>query len=491
MDIIEIANIIKESGGRLYLVGGAVRDKILGKKVQDEDYCITGLSETEFVNLFPNAKIRGKSFAVFDMYKKEFALARKEKKVGLGHKEFEVITGKEITIEEDLARRDITINSIAEDVLTKEIIDPFDGRKDIENKTIRATSKAFSEDPLRVYRVARFAANLEFSVDKNTLKLMNTLKKELLNLSKERVFVELKKALQTDKPSIFFNVLRDANVLDVHFLELYDLIGALQPVKYHPEGDAYNHTMLTLDNSAKQTKSLEIRFAALVHDLGKGLTPKEMYPHHYAHDKTGPLPVRELCKRIGVPNTWRKCGVTAAKEHMIAGIFFKMTPAKQVSLIERVEKSVLGIQGLQVVVNADRIRSEEQEKPKQFAPIAKKCIKEINGDYIMEKYGIKDGLEIKSKLHEERVMWMKRNLEEKKTDVASENGSITLFVLIALLFFVIALMNVFFLTSSRVNSNLRDTKELKEIYEKSDEEIETIYNNYIEEKNEEEREKDI
>ena len=149
--------------------------------------------------------------------------------MGFGHKEFEIETGKEITIEEDLARRDITINAIAKDVLTGEVIDPFGGRNDIENKIIRKTTSHFKEDPLRVYRVARIAAQLEFMVDEETIKEMETLKPELLSLSKERVFVEFRKALESNKPSIFFEVLRKANVLEVHFKEIQDLIGALQP----------------------------------------------------------------------------------------------------------------------------------------------------------------------------------------------------------------------------------------------------------------------
>ncbi len=413
MEIEEIANQIKKHNGRLYLVGGAVRDKLLGKEKTDEDYCVVGLSKEEFEGLFPNAKIRGKSFAVYDLEKKEFALARREKKTGKGHKEFGIETGKEISIEEDLARRDITINAMAKDVLTGKIIDPFDGKEDLKHKIIRATTKAFREDPLRVYRVARLAAKLEFTVEENTITLMKSLKKELLTLPKERVFIELKKALQADKPSIFFETLKQAGVLDVHFKEIYKLIGALQPVKYHPEGDAFNHTMQTIDNTAKQTKKLEIRFAGLVHDLGKGLTPKRMYPHHYGHDKNGPIPIRELTARIGTPTTWKKCGITAAKEHMLGGIFFKMTPAKQVALIERVEKSILGIQGLQIVVNADRTREGDVEKPKQFAPIAKKCLKEIDGEYIKQKYNLVDGITIKNKLHEERVKWMKQEKVKK------------------------------------------------------------------------------
>ena len=316
MEIKEIAKIIKKNGGNSYLVGGAVRDTILNREIKDEDYCVTGISHDDFARIFPDAKIQGKSFAVFRIGDKEIALARKETKIGRGHKEFNVETNENITIEEDLQRRDITINSMAQDVNTKEIIDPFGGKIDLENRLIRATSNRFKEDPLRVYRVARIAATLGFEVHKDTIKLMHSLREELLSLSKERVFVEFRRALETDKPSIFFNVLRQAKVLDVHFKEIYDLIGALQPKKYHPEGDSYNHTMLALDNSAKITNNVRLRFCVLVHDLGKGITPKEMYPHHYNHEKNGVEPLRELSNRLGVPNIWKKSALTSVREHM-------------------------------------------------------------------------------------------------------------------------------------------------------------------------------
>ena len=187
---------------------------------------------------------------------------------------------------------------------------------DIKNEIIRATSKSFSEDPLRVYRVARFASQLEFEVEEDTIKMMYKLKKELNTLSKERVFCEFRRALETNKPSIFFNILKQANVLEVHFKELNDLIGSLQPIKHHPEGDSFNHTMLAVDNSVKLTNDLIIRYATLVHDLGKGLTPKEMYPHHYGHAEKGVEPVKKLSNRIGVPNAWKKAGITSCKEHM-------------------------------------------------------------------------------------------------------------------------------------------------------------------------------
>ena len=227
--ILNIAKKIENIGGRMYLVGGAVRDKLMAIENHDEDYCITGVEVQEFLKICPNAHIRGKDFPVFDVDGKEIALARTERKIGEGHKGFKIDTNKQITIQQDLIRRDITINAIAQDVITKEIIDPFGGIEDINKKIIRATSNSFKEDPLRVYRVARFAAKLNFNVEENTLKLMNSLKMELKTISKEREFEEFRKALKTDKPSIFFDVLKKAGVLQEHFLEIYNLIGAEQP----------------------------------------------------------------------------------------------------------------------------------------------------------------------------------------------------------------------------------------------------------------------
>ncbi len=408
MEIIEIANKIKENGGNLYLIGGAIRDKLLGKEVHDEDYCVTGLTSELFEKLFPEANIRGKFFEVYDIDKKEFAMARKEKKNGKGHKEFDIQTGKNITIEEDLKRRDITINSIAQEVLTGKLIDPFNGVQDIKNSVIKATSNSFMEDPLRVYRVARFAASLDFEVDENTIYMMKMLKDELDTLSKERVFTEFRKALNTNRPSKFFDILRRADVLDVHFKEIHDLIGSLQPLKYHPEGDSYNHTMIVVDNSTMLTNDLKIRFSALVHDLGKGITPKEMMPHHYGHDEKGVDLVGNLGRRICVPNSWIKCGKTAAKEHMKGGIFNQMTPAKQVDFITRVSKSMLGLDGMKIVVMSDKWRGEELPPNVEFDIIGKKILGDINGNYIKKKYNIKDERKIGELLRTKRIELIKR-----------------------------------------------------------------------------------
>lgn len=407
INIINIAKNIEKIGGKLYLVGGAVRDELLGKEVKDKDYCVTGITKEQFLKLFPSAIIKGKSFEVFDLYGNEFSMARREEKNGKGHKEFKIDINPEIKIEEDLERRDITINSIAKEVLTGKIIDIFNGIEDINNKIIRATTKRFTEDPLRVYRVARFAASLGFLVHEDTIKMMNILKHELKYLPKERVFMEFSKALAANKPSIFFNILKEANVLEVHFKELYNLIGALQPVEHHPEGDSYNHTMMVVDKCAEFTNNLEIRFASLVHDLGKGTTPKEEYPHHYGHEQRGAELVTEFCNNIKAPKLWEKCGKTACIEHMRGGIFYKMKSTKKVDFIERVAKSPLRLNGLQIIVFADKLSNRKIEKENiEFETIGRQCLLEINGTYIKYKYGPLQKEKFGRKLHEERVKWM-------------------------------------------------------------------------------------
>lgn len=401
MEIKEIASKISNCGGRLYLVGGAIRDKLLNKEIYDEDYCVVGLDVSEFSSIFPMAKLDGKSFPVFRMLGKEFALARKERKIGVGHKDFEIYSGKDVSLKEDLERRDITINAMAEDVLNGELFDFFGGREDLKNKKIRAINEHFKEDSLRAYRVARFSSVLEFEVEENTISMISDMKSELKYISKERVFNEFKKAMASNKPSIFFTVLKKANIMGVHFMPIYKLIGALQPEKYHPEGDSYNHTMIALDKSCEYTSDLKIRFSVLVHDLGKGETPKQEYPHHFGHEDRGVEIVKRFSKDLCIPNSWKKCGIVACKEHMRGGIFNKMKPSKKVDFIERVNNSYLGLDGLQIVVNCDR--GGKLEENNNFCEIGKKCLNSINANMVSEKYNIKPGVLLGEKLREERV----------------------------------------------------------------------------------------
>lgn len=349
-----IAEKIRRAGGNVYLVGGAVRDQLMGKTPKDKDYCVTGISAEEFSRLFPEAILTGKDFPVFRIDGEEYALARTERKTGRGYKGFQVDSSPEVTIEEDLRRRDLTINSVAIEVATGEVVDPFGGVEDIRRGIIRATSEAFREDPLRVYRAARFAARFGFRVEPGTLAMMRDMKEELPALTPERVGLEvIKAALETENPSIFFRVLAEADVLDVHFPELSALIGVPQPPEHHPEGDAFEHSMQVLDAMARMTKDPVLRWVAVVHDLGKGVTPKELLPRHHGHEKAGVPLVEALGRRIRLPKRYTQAAKVGAAEHMRAFRIGEMRPGKAVRLLEQVRKTALGVEGLSLLVKAD------------------------------------------------------------------------------------------------------------------------------------------
>ncbi len=290
---------------QVFLVGGAVRDELLGETAYDHDWVVVGATPEQM--LAQNYQQVGKDFPVFlhPQTKEEYALARTERKSGVGYHGFEVFSEPSVTLEEDLIRRDLTINAMAKDK-EGQIIDPFHGRQDLQDRMLRHVSDAFSEDPLRVLRVARFAAKLapfEFRLAPETERLMQKMvaSGELQALTPERVWLEVSKALQTSKPSLFFEVLDQVGALELLFPELYRLHGVTQPEKYHPEGDVWIHTMMVLDASARLSDDESVRFAALVHDLGKGLTPKEFWPSHKGHEATGVPLVKSLCERYRIP----------------------------------------------------------------------------------------------------------------------------------------------------------------------------------------------
>ena len=321
MNINEIAHIIDNMGGRLFLVGGAVRDSILGVASHDHDYLVVGIETKKFISSFPHAEMTGNLFPVFRMEVEgeecEFAFARKEEKVSEGHNGFVMRFDPSVTVEEDLLRRDLTMNSIAQDVLSGEFIDPFGGREDILNGVIRATSNHFVEDPLRPLRAARQAAKFGFRIEFRTLELMEACAEEIPTLPAERIWREMEKALATSRPSVFFRALEEANVLSICFPELFALIGQTQPLKWHPEGDAFEHSMIVLDKVAERTTSLVARFAALYHDVGKGLTPAELLPKHYGHDKAGAKLLKDMSKNR-FPKRFLDVAVLTAALHMKA-----------------------------------------------------------------------------------------------------------------------------------------------------------------------------
>ena len=351
----DFAEKIAFLGGRVYIVGGWVRDILRSCPPKDKDYVICQLKEDIFRENFPQATRVGKSFPVYlleiDGRKCEVAFARREKKAGHGYKGFTTFCDENITLEEDLYRRDTTMNAIAYDVLSQKIIDPYNGRGDIRKKRIKAVSHHFADDPVRALRAARQASEFNFTVTDDTLALMQSCKDEFAYEPQERIFRELKRALTTDFPSVFFRTLQQAELLETLFPEIFALIGKTQPEYFHPEGDAFEHTMEIVDLVAGMTDDLAVRFAGLVHDIGKGATPPEMLPHHYGHEKIGGEILLKWNERMTLPKKWMQGGLFVIKEHMRAGRLAKVP--KIVDLLLAIEKNPLGFDGFNCVILAD------------------------------------------------------------------------------------------------------------------------------------------
>lgn len=303
----QLAEFVRSLGGVLWLVGGSVRDELMGGTPHDKDFMVTGVNVADM----PFDKVAGHDFPVFlvDVGGEtcEVAMARTERKEGTGHKGFAFFTDATVTVEEDLARRDLTVNAMAKNVVTGEVCDPFSGDTDVVNGVLRHTTEAFAEDPLRVFRVARFAAKFDFRVAEATLALMRQLVPELSSLPAERVWQEMRKALNTQKPSRFFEVLQEVGALGTFFQEL----SALNVPDKH-DGTAFAHTMRVMDAGADEME----RFGLLVHDFGKGKTPQELHPAHHGHDKLGESEVVAFCERLRVPKSFQTFGMLCAREHM-------------------------------------------------------------------------------------------------------------------------------------------------------------------------------
>jgi tRNA nucleotidyltransferase (CCA-adding enzyme) len=304
----------------VYCVGGAVRDELLNIQVKDRDYVVVGSDVDSMLKLGYQAV--GKDFPVFLHPKthEEYALARTERKVGKGYKGFTVHASPEVTLEEDLARRDFTMNAIAK-TADGQLIDPYNGQVDIEQKCIRHVGAAFVEDPVRILRAARFAARfVDFTIASETMRLMQDMvaNGEVDALVPERVWQELAKGLMEEKPSRMFEVLLNCGALQKLIPELACLWGVPQTEKYHPEIDTGIHVMMALDYAAKQQFSLSVRYAVLMHDLGKGTTPKDVLPRHIGHDVRGASLVTTVSKRLRVPNDCTELAYLVAKFHIKA-----------------------------------------------------------------------------------------------------------------------------------------------------------------------------
>ncbi|MDM1755429.1 multifunctional CCA addition/repair protein [Acinetobacter towneri] len=326
---------------QVYLVGGAVRDHLLGHPYHEKDYVVVGATPEQL--LAQGFQPVGKDFPVFlhPETKDEYALARTERKSGHGYHGFEFHTDPSVTLEQDLIRRDLTINAMAMDK-DGNVYDPYGGQQDLCNKVLRHVSNAFVEDPLRVLRIARFAARyhaLGFVIAPETLLLMQELAEsgELDALTPERVWKETSRALMEAHADVYFETLRACGALKVLFPELDALFGIPQRPEYHPEIDCGVHTMMSLQQACRANYSLDVRFAVLLHDLGKALTPADELPRHIMHEERGIRPVTEVCDRLRVPNTTKQLALAVCKEHLKCHQALSLKPGTLWRLLQRLD----------------------------------------------------------------------------------------------------------------------------------------------------------
>ncbi|MFW6002761.1 MAG: HD domain-containing protein [archaeon] len=405
-----IINKIKDNGGGIYLVGGAVRNYLMDEPIKDYDFCVTNISKNKFAELFPRAKLVGKHFGVFLLDGYEFAMARTEqiKDNPDNRRDYDVNLG--VSIEEDLKRRDFTVNAIAYDLINNKIVDPYNGQKDIQDKVLRAFNNAFEDDPLRVFRAARFSAEYDFRIDANTTLKMLKMCDKVKTLPAERVFEEMKKALKGKYACNFF--LKGS--LSYWFKELSNLIMVPQPIKYHPEKCVFIHSLQSLHYVDSFDPA--VKFAALVHDLGKGLTPEEEYPHHYGHCKNGIKALDILAERLKIPNKWYDYAKLVIEEHMRVWKWKEMGPGKVVRLFKKIQRSPMSIEDFIKVLIADKrarvggLRWAYQNPANiehdldKFVKLYYRMFEETGGEDIDEEPGPKLG----RKLFQYRCHWIKR-----------------------------------------------------------------------------------
>jgi tRNA nucleotidyltransferase (CCA-adding enzyme) len=347
---------------RVYLVGGAVRDRLLGLPVRERDWVVVGAlpKDLEREGYLPV----GREFPVFlhPTTHEEYALARLERKVAPGYHGFTTQSSPDVTLEEDLKRRDLTINAMAESD-SGELIDPYGGQADLAARLLRHVSESFTEDPVRVLRAARFAARFAgrgFRIAEETLALMRRMVSsgEVSALVPERVWQETERALAAEHPQVFFETLRACGALAVIFPEIDALYGVPQPPRWHPEIDTGVHVMLALAYAARSGASTTVRFAVLVHDLGKALTPRELWPKHHGHEEAGVPVIEALAERLKVPGSHRELAILAAREHTLVHRALELRPETL----------------LKVLQESDAFR-----RPERFAELLQACEADARG----------------------------------------------------------------------------------------------------------------
>ncbi|MEW6998892.1 multifunctional CCA addition/repair protein [Colwelliaceae bacterium BS250] len=326
---------------QVYLVGGAVRDQLLNREIVERDYLVVGASVDKMLQLgFMQV---GKDFPVFlhPKTKEEYALARTERKQGKGYTGFVCYAEPDVSIEQDLLRRDLTVNAMAQ-ADDGTIIDPYHGQQDLKDKILRHVSPAFAEDPLRVLRVARFAARyhyLGFTVASETILLMQAMvaNGELENLTPDRVWKEFSRSLSEDNPEVFINILRATGALKVLWSSLDKLWGIPNPEIHHGEIDSGIHTLMVLKQAVKLSTDVSVRFAALCHDLGKGLTPADKWPSHHGHEKSGLALVEQICIALKVPNQVKRISLMVCEYHLHCHKAFELKASTILTMFDKLD----------------------------------------------------------------------------------------------------------------------------------------------------------
>lgn len=405
---------------KVFTVGGFVRDHLLGIPASDKDFVVVGATPEQMIELGYTPV--GKDFPVFlhPESKDEYALARTERKSGNGYSGFICYSSPDVTLEQDLSRRDLTINAMAMSE-SGYVIDPYGGRTDMYSKVLRHVGVSFKEDPLRVLRLARFAARYsDFTIDPTTIALCKELvaSGELNYLVPERVWKELSRGMMESKPSRMFEVLHTVGALSKLLPEVDKLIGIPQPVMHHPEGDVWNHVMMALDLAAKEKASLEVRFSILMHDLGKGVTAPSEYPKHHGHEDSGVPLVDIVCDRFKVPATCRELAILSAGNHGVIHSAMSLKASTIVSLFKNVDVyrkparffELLDVCSLDARGRKDREANEYP--PKDYLLIAFNAVKTVNPGEIAIKCSNKQM--IPARIHEARVSAVKKILKNFK-----------------------------------------------------------------------------
>jgi tRNA nucleotidyltransferase (CCA-adding enzyme) len=398
-------------GLHVFLVGGAVRDKRLGRPVKERDWVVVGASPAEMERR--GFKPVGKDFPVFlhPQTKEEYALARTERKTAPGYQGFAFHAAPDVTLEEDLLRRDLTINAMAE-TPGGALVDPFGGLQDLEQRLLRHVSPAFAEDPVRILRLARFAARyqpLGFRVAPETMDLCRQMVEagEVDALVPERVWQETAKALMEPAPDAFIEVLRACGALAKLMPEIDRLFGVPQPPQHHPEVDTGLHVLMALRQAARLSEELAVRFAVLVHDLGKGATPASELPRHRGHEQRGVPLVEELCRRLRVPNAYRDLGRLVAKHHLLCHTAFQLRPQTVLKLFEELDafRRPERVRHYTLACEADargRAGLEERDYPQpQYLRQAHAAAVQVTGRTFVEQ-GLQ-GMDVADAVRRERV----------------------------------------------------------------------------------------